>query len=93
MFMFVRIAFVCLIVWLLSRMLRRIVRSAPGLKVHQKGHGASVPVFQDPVCGVYLSEAESQIEIFSGKRYYFCSARCRDEFRKRTEKLTDLEET
>ncbi|HPX60950.1 MAG TPA: YHS domain-containing protein [Deltaproteobacteria bacterium] len=46
----------------------------------------SVPVFQDPVCGVYLSEAESQIEIFSGKRYYFCSARCRDEFRKRTEK-------
>ena len=36
--------------------------------------------FQDPVCGVYISEADAVVGALEGKRYHFCSMGCLKEF-------------
>ncbi|GFO69398.1 hypothetical protein GMLC_29770 [Geomonas limicola] len=36
--------------------------------------------YQDPVCGVYISEAEAVVGNLEGKRYHFCSMGCLHEF-------------
>lgn len=36
----------------------------------------------DPVCGMQIDSTEAAAtETFQGRRYYFCSASCRDKFR------------
>ena len=53
-----------------------------------RGHGgrdgdaASVPLVRDPVCGTYVVR-EKALTAGSGDRMqYFCSEKCRDEYRK-----------
>ena len=43
---------------------------------------AATETFQDPVCGVYVSEAEAVVGRLEGKRYYFCSMECLQQFEK-----------
>jgi len=38
--------------------------------------------FQDPVCGVYISEADAVVGNMEGKRYHFCSIGCLKQFEK-----------
>lgn len=48
---------------------------------------------QDPICGRRLASTRASFSAeYKKRRYYFCSARCQDEFRARTEKfrLVDL---
>jgi YHS domain-containing protein len=37
---------------------------------------------QDPVCGVYLSEADAVVGTLNGKKFYFCSRACLEQFQK-----------
>lgn len=36
--------------------------------------------YQDPVCGVYVSEADAVVGNLEGKRYHFCSMGCLERF-------------
>jgi Cu+-exporting ATPase len=41
----------------------------------------------DPVCGVQIDSAKAEAtETFQGRTYYFCSASCRDNFRRAPER-------
>ncbi len=43
---------------------------------------AATETFQDPVCGVYVSEADAVVGNLQGKRYHFCSLGCLQQFEK-----------
>ena len=36
---------------------------------------------RDPVCGVYVSEADAVVGRLDGQRHYFCSMNCLEKFR------------
>lgn len=65
-----------LLAYLAYRMLRG--KKSPELP-RQK---IATETFQDPVCGVYVSEAEAVVGKLEGKRFYFCSVECLKQFEK-----------
>ncbi len=45
----------------------------------------------DPVCKQIIDKKEAKFSVvFSGEKYYFCSAHCKDEFVKNPEKYISL---
>lgn len=62
--------------YLVYRMLRR--KAAPEIVKEP----AATETFQDPVCGVYVSEDEAVVGSLEGKRYHFCSLGCLQQFEK-----------
>lgn len=56
------------------------------LKTGSKQAGEQLPpvtdeLVQDPVCGVYCPKRDALSLNWQGKIYYFCSDKCRQEFR------------
>jgi YHS domain-containing protein len=43
---------------------------------------ASVPLVRDPVCGTYVVRAKALTTGTGDRMQYFCSEKCRDEYRK-----------
>ena len=43
---------------------------------------SATETFQDPVCGVYVSEDDAVVGNLEGKRYHFCSMGCLQDFEK-----------
>ncbi len=43
---------------------------------------ASEALKRDPVCGTFIAPSTAVMETVNGEKYYFCSAACRDKFRK-----------
>jgi YHS domain-containing protein len=43
---------------------------------------ASVPLVRDPVCGTYVVRTKALTTGSGDRMQYFCSEKCRDEFRK-----------
>lgn len=43
---------------------------------------SATETYQDPVCGLYVSESEAVVGNLEGKRYHFCSMGCLHEFEK-----------
>lgn len=43
---------------------------------------ASVPLVRDPVCGTYVVRAKALTTGSGDRTQYFCSEKCRDEYRK-----------
>jgi len=41
--------------------------------------------YQDPVCGVFVSEDDAVIGRLGGERYYFCSKECLEKFQDKLE--------
>jgi YHS domain-containing protein len=41
---------------------------------------AGAETVRDPVCGVYVSEADAVVGRLEGKRYHFCSIACLQQF-------------
>jgi len=37
--------------------------------------------YRDPVCGLYVSEADAVVGKLDGQRHYFCSMNCLEKFR------------
>ena len=71
-----------ILIWvLLGYLVYRLLRGkmAPKIQKEPAGQVAS-ETFQDPVCGVYISEAEAVVGNLEGKRYHFCSMDCLKQF-------------
>jgi YHS domain-containing protein len=37
---------------------------------------------KDPVCGTYIAPSTALVRVVDGEKVYFCSAACRDKFKK-----------
>ena len=73
-------------------MLRFLVYILIGYLIYRMVRGKAAPelpkdssateTFQDPVCGVYVSESDAVVGNLEGKRYHFCSMGCLEKFEK-----------
>jgi len=72
----VKLLILALVGYLVYRMLR--AKAAPAIAKEQPAS----ETFQDPVCGVYISEADAVVGNMEGKRFHFCSIGCLKEFEK-----------
>ena len=72
-----------LIMLLLAYLVYRVVRAklAPEME-KPSAKIETTETFLDPVCGVYISEADAVVGNMEGKRFHFCSIGCLKEFEK-----------
>lgn len=86
-----RFLYFLLIVFLARLLLREVALWMSGgaarRQVRDARSGSSPAVYKgmmvrDTVCGLNLPEKRAIVEERSGERYFFCSERCRDAFRK-----------
>ena len=72
-----------LLVWLLIAYLvyRMVKGKAPAAEIAKENNATET--FQDPVCGLYVSEADAVVGNLEGKRYHFCSMDCLRSFEKK----------
>lgn len=74
------------LIWaLLGYLVYRMLRGKAAPEIAAKQTPAS-ETFQDPVCGVYLSEADAVVGKLDGKRHHFCSIDCLREFEKQQQR-------
>lgn len=69
-----------LIMALLAYLVYRMVRGKIAPQLKKEPAKAASETFQDPVCGVYISEADAVLGNLEGKRYHFCSMDCLKQF-------------
>ena len=69
-----------LILALLGYLVYRMLRGKAAPEIAKER--AASETFQDPVCGVYVSEADAVVGNLEGKRYHFCSMACLQQFEK-----------
>ena len=69
-----------LILLLVGYLVYRMLRSKVAPEIEKES--AATETFQDPVCGVYVSEADAVVGSLEGKRYHFCSMGCLQQFEK-----------
>ena len=63
------------------RLMDGIIESAGGTKKRRPGSPA-MKLVRDPVCGTFVQPRDSLSLAARGATYYFCSDRCREQFRK-----------
>lgn len=82
-----RLLLILVLAFLLYRLVRFLLR-LPGGTVRPsipRAGGAppkSEDMVKDPCCGVYIPVSEAKCLVAGGKRVYFCSNECMEEFRK-----------
>lgn len=69
-----------LILLLAAYLVYRMVRGKVAPKIEKES--SATETFQDPVCGVYVAEADAVVGKLEGKRYHFCSIGCLQQFEK-----------
>ena len=75
------VIFVVRALWrLLAGMIDGIAGQAPRSRAPQQG----VQMVRDPVCGTFVLPSRAVTLAERGEQIYFCSATCRDKYRKRT---------
>jgi YHS domain-containing protein len=89
----IRFLLITILVLLIARAFWRlvdgIVEAAGGSSRRQKGgarrDGAAqaVKLVRDPVCGTHVAPRAALSVTADGTTHYFCSEKCRDEFRRR----------
>lgn len=60
-----------------------VMEAAGGKPPRQGKEGPAVRLVRDPVCGMHLPPASALTLSSGGTTHYFCSQKCRDEFRSR----------
>lgn len=70
-----------MLVWILFAYIAYLIFKKCTTKVEEKKVDTDEETFLDPVCGVYISEADAVIGRLEGKRVYFCSKECLEEYR------------
>jgi YHS domain-containing protein len=69
------------LIWILAGYLvYRMVRGKAAPEIEKES--SATETFQDPVCGVYVSEADAVVGNLEGKRHHFCSLACLKQFEK-----------
>ena len=63
------------------RLVDGIIEAAGGVE-KRRPKSPAVKLVRDPVCGTYVTPRESLSLAAHGSTHYFCSDRCRDQFRK-----------
>lgn len=63
------------------RLIDGIIEAAGGT-TRGRAQSPSVKLVRDPVCGTWVAPRESLSLAARGATHYFCSDRCRDQFRK-----------
>jgi uncharacterized protein len=76
-----RIVLLILVVRMLWRLLSGIVEGAAGLPAGRR-RDTAVPLVRDPVCGTYVVRSRALTAGSGASLQYFCSERCRAEYRK-----------
>ena len=67
------------LIWLLLiYLVYRMVRGKGTPEIEKEPAGTET--FRDPVCGMYVSEADAIVGNMEGKRYHFCSIGCLRKF-------------
>ena len=69
-----------IILILIGYLVYRMVRGKAAPEIEKES--SATETFQDPVCGVYVSESDAVVGNLEGKRYHFCSMGCLQEFEK-----------
>ena len=62
--------------WLIARQMRAPAQAEP------RARGRSVALVRDPVCGTFVEPARAIEARVGSTVHYFCSERCRSEFRR-----------
>jgi len=71
------------LIWILAGyVVYRMVRGKMAPEIEKGKDSTATETFQDPVCGVYVSEADAVVGRLEGKRYHFCSLGCLQQFEK-----------
>jgi uncharacterized protein len=79
-----RLILLAVLIWIIWRFLGGIIDGLrPEDERAKRGKAASVPLVRDPVCGTYVVRANALTVGSGGQTHYFCSEKCRDEFRRR----------
>ena len=71
--------------WALSRFMSGMIDvlgGVPGKNARRRGGPAPVKLVRDPSCGTWVDPKASLAIRAGGSVYHFCSARCRDEFKR-----------
>jgi YHS domain-containing protein len=69
------------LVWIIvGYLVYRMVRGKAAPEIEKES--SATETFQDPVCGMYVSEADAVVGNLKGKRLHFCSLHCLKEFEK-----------
>lgn len=74
-----------LILLLVGYFVYRMVRGKAAPEIVKEPSRAT-ETFQDPVCGVYLAEADAVVGNLEGKRYHFCSMACLKKFEEKQQR-------
>lgn len=70
-----------ILIWLVvAYLVYRMVRAKVAPVIEKQS--VATETFLDPVCGVYISEADAVVGNMEGKRHHFCSMECLQQFEK-----------
>ena len=80
----IRILIWAFLIYIAYRIVVKLVIGKSKESANSSGTG-SASAYQDPICGVYVSEDDAVIGRHDGQRYYFCSRECLDKFQEKLE--------
>jgi YHS domain-containing protein len=73
----------CVLAWAFWRLVDGIIETFGGTTKSRRARNPAVRLVRDPVCGTFVHPAEAVTLASRGATYFFCSAKCRDEFNKK----------
>ena len=76
-----RIVILIILFYLLYRLLFAGRTAAAKRKGRKQEESESDILKEDPICGKLVPSRQAEVLVSQGKRYYFCSRKCRDSFR------------
>ena len=76
------LALMFVLAWAFWRFVDGIIDAFGGTTKQRKQRASPMKLVRDPVCGTWVSPAESLALRAGDETHYFCSAECRDSFRK-----------
>lgn len=76
-----RIVILIILFYLLYRLLFAGRIAAAKRKGRKEEESESDILKEDPICGKLVPSRQAEVLVSQGKRYYFCSRKCRDSFR------------
>ena len=80
-----KLVLIVVLAWWLYRGVRGLLAGGSAREVNdrraEKDREVLDVMVQDPQCGTYLPRSEAIRHWSKGREYYFCSKKCRDDFR------------
>jgi YHS domain-containing protein len=76
------LALMFVLAWAFWRFVDGIIEAFGGTTKQRKQRSAPMKLVRDPVCGTWVAPGESLALRTGSETHYFCSAECRDNFRK-----------